>query len=658
MLKYVYFLAIVAQLVYAQDDDADATIYQENEVAEDDRAEIVTQWTNDLGYNATVNGYCTQNCIHECEKPCTKAVLCTEDQIECGKKDLPPGEWPECIHDDICVPDGCDCQTPGTDGSLCPLWCETQCAETQIKCPGGTDGNNCKELDTCIDRPIGNEGQLCPGYCPVDCNVVTEHTCSTPPDNGCPQAPTCNTKATDNKGDYCDYQKCQKTCETGHKFCAGEQQVDGCYEADICVPNDISDTLAVCDGNCPIKCDPWEEIKCDGTTIHHGPTSGCKNADSCVQNARDVNGEFCPASSASNDCPITCDDDEHPCPPQTEANGCKGQAGCTKCPKDKDGKCCSQASVCPCTCKSHEKCCIPPGDDNGCPKVPICVVQERDYYGDLCTVHCPGVCNENQIMCPGKRGPTGCPMPPTCQPIQKKQWGDSKGESCPGFCPADCQDWEIVCAAVQDPCDGCPTEPVCKPQAKNINGQYCPSESASHGCDISCKTLDGESTICPAYEDATNPGCKERLVCLPRSTDNQDPPKLCPEHSVCPKKCAANEKKCATGFDKNDCKNEDVCILVPNDGNGHACLDFECPPSCNEEEQRYCQGEYKYNQNGQLCPLVDYCVDRPFDSNDPPVRCPGHCQPECGAGYEVKQQTGVDARGCPLAAVCHEIVAE
>lgn len=644
MLKYFYSLVILAHLVYAQDID-------DEESREDFEWTTVKVWASTLGYNATLNAYCTDNCIKECVEPCKKAYECTDDEVNCGKKPLDEGVWPDCKRDDKCVKKGCECQVEGNDGSLCPLWCETKCDDTQKHCPGGVDENGCKEMATCINKKIGNDNQLCEGYCPKDCDPVEQNTCTVDPIDGCEQAPNCEEKSKDNHGEYCDEQQCTLACETTHKFCKGEQKVDGCWELDKCVPKDISDSGALCDGNCPITCNPVTEILCDGTKIYDGPKSGCFNDDQCVDKKRDCNGEFCKDSSASHGCPIVCKENEHACQPRFDECNCMEQATCTPCTLV-DGKCCPPASDCPALCKPHEKECTPPGtDENGCPKPKVCVVQERDYYGELCQVHCPGVCNEHQIMCPGDRDDTGCPLPPTCHPIAKKQWGDDKGADCPGFCPAYCQDWEIACAAVQDPCDGCPTEPVCKPRAKNANQIYCPDESASHGCDISCKTLDGESTICPANDDETSPGCKEAKVCMVRNTGKDG--KLCPEHSVCNKKCGKREKKCTQGMDSNDCRNEDHCVPYPQDQNGQDCLDFQCSPDCNEEIQKYCQGAYKLNENNQLCPLVDYCVDRPLDNNG--HRCPGHCQPECNEGYEVVQQTGTDARGCLLGPVCNQI---
>jgi hypothetical protein len=73
----------------------------------------------------------------------------------------------------------------------------------------------------------------------------------------------------------------------------------------------------LCDGNCPITCNPITEVKCDGTPIYSGPKSGCKNDDTCTDKGRDVNGEYCKDSSASHECPIVCKEKEHACPPQT-----------------------------------------------------------------------------------------------------------------------------------------------------------------------------------------------------------------------------------------------------------------------------------------------------------------------------------------------------
>ena len=536
---------------------------------------------------------------------------------------------------------------------MCPLWCETECSATQIKCGGKKDDNGCKERDICIERPISNKGELCEGYCPVECDPEKEHIYSEPPVDGCPQAPTCAQKETNHAGEYCEEQHCAITCDIMTEFCPGEQKPDGCKEPDICVPIFEPDTGAICEGNCPVKCDLVTEAKCDGTQIYEGPKAGCMNSDSCIPKARNVNGEYCPERSDSHGCPVSCPDDHHNCPTRTNSDGCKEQATCTQCTRGYDAECCPSYSNCPALCQPNEKECKVVGeDDNGCPLPPTCVVQDRDFYGDLCTVYCPGLCNDGQILCAGGRNDVGCQEPSYCLPLSKKLWGDDEGSWCPGFCPAECKDWEQMCDSVQDPCDGCPTEPVCKPKAKDINGIFCPPLSASHGCSISCKTLEGEETLCAAYEDPTAAGCKEPLTCLPRTIGVDG--NLCPSHSVCPSKCGDAEKQCSQGYDGNDCKQEDLCIPVPTDAaTGQPCLDFECPPSCNEDVEKYCQGQYKYRENGQLCPLKDYCVSRPLDMMG--IRCPGHCLPECAEGSEPKPQSDVDMRGCPLPAVCEAV---
>ena len=531
------------------------------------------------------------------------------------------------------------------------MWCITECNDYQIKCPGGVDDNGCKEADVCIDRPLNPiDNTLCPGFCPVECHPVEEHICSEPDNNGCPEPPSCKTKEVNHEGEFCDEQHCNLVCDTPFKFCSGEQMIDGCYDADVCVPKGkTTDESTYCDGNCPITCKD-SEILCDGQIIYGGEKDGCKAEDICKQKARDNNGVYCPDASDSHECPITCPDDSHLCPTRLNPDGCKEQATCTPCTYDIFDDCCPQASDCPALCQPHEEECEESGwDDNGCPIPPTCVVVERDYYGFPCPVHCPGECNSGQIECPGGRDEDGCIKPSFCVPLAKKLWGDDAGAWCPGFCPPDCKDWENHCSSVQDPCDGCPTEPVCKPKAKDSNGIYCPSQSASHGCSISCKTLDGMETICASYEDPANPGCLEPLTCLPRTKGTDGA--LCPSHSVCPKRCRSNEKQCVQGIDANGCKEEDLCIPKPLDVLlGQPCLDFECPPKCDEENQKYCQGQYQINSNGQLCPQRDYCVDRQLDYNN--IMCPGHCLPDCPEGQVGREQSGLDERGCPLPGVC------
>jgi len=644
MLKQIYALTILAHLVLSQD------LSLEHEASNTDyAAEVVTEWTIGYAHDADLNQLCKEDCNRVCVPPCPDPVICTEDEKKCGDAPIPAGVWPDCTKDEICVDDDCTCIVNGDDGSACPLWCKTYCSDTEIWCDGGVDLNNCKEPDVCLDRPIGNDNKLCPGYCPSPCPEY-QHPCGVPTIDGCPYPPTCEADDYDNGGGLCAHQTCPVYCTIDTFFCAGNQDEDGCYENDVCLPRGEADSGEYCDGHCPIMCEPHSEILCDGQTIYYGPKTGCYTAEQCNEKHRDVNGEFCPLNSDSHGCPLNCPPDHHKCPTRTHPDDCKEQQTCTPCSKDNEDNCCPPSSDCPPLCQYNEVPCPQGNEENGCKKADLCVVQERGFDGELCTVHCPGVCNDGQILCPGQRDENGCTMPWTCQPLSKKLWGDDTGGWCPGFCPAVCHDWEILCGSVQDPCDGCPTEQSCKPLAKDINGINCAVESASHGCAISCKTLDQIETICPSYPDPTTPGCKKALLCLPRSWANDPEDGMCPSHSVCPKECTSDEKQCADGYDDKGCKAEDLCVPYPLDNLGQQCTDFECPPACNHETELYCQGHFQAN----ACPKQDYCVTRGTDGNG--IRCTGNCEPECAAGEEAVARDGTDSRGCALSPICAPIV--
>ena len=97
MRNYVIYFAMLAQLVHSQD----MNDYGANTVSE----WSVAPYLNDL------NQQCVQECNRTCTEPCPEARLChPTDEIQCGKEDLPPNVWPDCIRDDICVPDNCECE--------------------------------------------------------------------------------------------------------------------------------------------------------------------------------------------------------------------------------------------------------------------------------------------------------------------------------------------------------------------------------------------------------------------------------------------------------------------------------------------------------------------------------------------------------------------
>ena len=99
-MKSIFYIAILAQLVYAQDTPD----------MEDYGANVVSEWS--LGpYLSDLNEQCVEDCNRTCTTVCPEAKLChPNDEIVCGKEPLPPTVWPDCIHDDICVPHDCECK--------------------------------------------------------------------------------------------------------------------------------------------------------------------------------------------------------------------------------------------------------------------------------------------------------------------------------------------------------------------------------------------------------------------------------------------------------------------------------------------------------------------------------------------------------------------
>jgi len=177
-----------------------------------------------------------------------------------------------------------------------------------------------------------------------------------------------------------------------------------------------------------------------------------------------------------------------------------------------------------------------------------------------------------------------------------------------------------------DPCNGCPTEEICREAIKDVNGIFCPGKeytvlvegedyrengnrrggflSASHNCPVYCKEWQGEIQ-CPVYEDAV--GCKPEALCVARQVRsvNEDGTKeYCNAASVCPKQCPAGQKLCQ--YDETDpdgCGYEDVCIDIGRDSQGALCDMDWCPPLCS--------GAQTLQDNGVDaigCPVAPTCV--------------------------------------------------
>jgi len=191
----------------------------------------------------------------------------------------------------------------------------------------------------------------------------------------------------------------------------------------------------------------------------------------------------------------------------------------------------------------------------------------------------------------------GCFEPDQCVPRVKKTKGSDKGGLCPGWCPPICAGDEIKCPSQVDPCDGCPTEEICREIVKDKNGQDCPLDplSASHNCPILCD--DGE-VLCPAKMNPN--GCKDAGVCLKRTLDQDDQP--CPAHSVCPSYCGSDEKACNYGMDARGCQEETLCRARGRNGDGELCTGV-CPPTCTKEETLWSGG---LDQQG--CEVTPSCT--------------------------------------------------
>jgi len=572
-------------------------------------------------WDPDAQAYCLEKCLPYCPN-CTEPVRCTADENFCGKEPVDPN-MSQCTTNDICVPKPCECDQVDDNGDFCERICEVTCQEDQIKCGVKDTVYGCKSNDICVHKGFSNDNiELCDGFCTVYCEDDELICPKDPLDNGCRQAEDCVPKQKDHDNNICPNQQCPLTCKDTEHLCEGAVDVYGCKEDDECVLKDTSNTGDLCPGTCPVECTN-SQILCNGQ-IDYSDTilQGCVGQDICHTKAKDDEGVYCPPDSASHECPKACPQDEVLCPPYDGPLGCKGPYVCETRSKDDMDQYCPSTADCPVHCKQDEYPCPTGEDENGCKLPDECVKTERGFDGELCPLHCPELCTDEQVFCRGGIDETGCRGPSSCRDKTRHQWGEGYTDSdpprlCPGYCPTQCESHEILCPSQVDPCNGCPTEEVCREAIKDKDGIFCPGKeeqgldvddtslrrggflSFSHNCPKLCREQEpfGE-VLCPTYED--DKGCKPEAECRERTTGTDG--EYCPAYSVCDKQCPKGFKLCEyETVDENGCKVEPSCV-------------------------------YKGKNNINLY-------------------CPGHCPPLCSGGQELVS-SGVDADGCALPSAC------
>jgi len=84
-------------------------VYAQDAEMEDYDTEVVSEWSSGE-YLSDLNQQCKTDCDRVCLAECPIPKLCKEDEIECGVWHLPPGVWPGCTKDKICIPKHCECK--------------------------------------------------------------------------------------------------------------------------------------------------------------------------------------------------------------------------------------------------------------------------------------------------------------------------------------------------------------------------------------------------------------------------------------------------------------------------------------------------------------------------------------------------------------------
>jgi len=577
---------------------------------------------------------CITTCTEICEN-CTDPILCNPNtQRKCGTEPVDPTK-PVCTPDDICVPIECECDYELIhDNQLvtCPGVCPVNCSATEIVCGQPLTVEGCRQCGICVPRGNSNAGDhlLCDGVCEEECPCVTDKHCPKPEDeNGCLQKADCIPCAKDFQGNCCPITYCPKICDECEHLCQGGLDEYGCPKEDFCVQRQVADNgITLCPGTCPCCCEN-DHICCPGVIEYDDPEfKGCRGQDVCKPKAKDDTFVYCPDDSASHNCECHCKPCEICCPPHPGITGCKGPEICVERSTGTDGEFCPITSDCPKYCLPNEIACDTGCLPNGCKKPKVCICTFTGFDGQECKTTCPEVCDENQVFCEGKMDDNGCMGPGTCHTKVEHKWGKEFDEGvecpplCPGSCPTQCQDHEILCPSQEDPCNGCPTEEVCREAIKGTHGRFCAGKeqpwvdgytpentalrkggylSMSHNCPMLCREEPPfHQVLCPTYEDAY--GCKPEACCYERSrgVTEEYGETWCPAHSVCPKQCPKGYRLCEyEDLDDYGCKVAPRCVYKGKNKKGIFCPG-NCPPICKKGETLVADG---VDQNGcEICP--------------------------------------------------------
>ena len=340
-------------------------------------------------------------------------------------------------------------------------------------------------------------------------------------------------------------------------------------------------------------------------------------------------------------CSQNCDNDEILCPGIILPNGCQENDYCHPKGKSNDGSICP--GFCPDECETNEISCPSQNDPiSGCEVPPICVPKQKDNQAKECAhQECPLTCTNTEELCKGSIDHQGCREADRC--ISKGT--SDTGEQCPGTCPIDCEEEEIKCKGQViyegGSFTGCIGSDDCKLKAKDVNGDYCPDDSASHKCPITCPP---DEVVCPP--SITTLGCLEKAECIPISKD--DDGNNCPLRSDCPTSCDPNEVACPGGTDENGCKLPDECVLQLRDTNGDLCA-VHCPEECQDNEI-LCPG----SKNEFGCQEPDICMARENKTrgNDEGGLCPGWCPAVCEHNEILCPSQTDPCDGCPTEEIC------